>query len=151
MARRGRKRATGGQVVGNPASGRPGTGTSDMEDVLGNFAEDLGRVLGTAQTKASAWLDQRKSIAEQLQQIRDTADRYLNQLAGAGASVVAKARRGRPPGGGAKRGPGRPRGSAAPAEAVTAGRKKKRTMSPEARAKISAAQVKRWARQKRNA
>jgi len=125
-----------------------GASTQKVEETLGNFAEDLGSLLGSAQTKASTWLDQRKSIAAQLAQIRDTANSYLEQLSGAGAAVVQRARRGRPPGGG-KRGPGRPKGS--PAGAVRAGRKKKRTMSPEARAKISAAQVRRWAKQKRNA
>ncbi|MBA2304704.1 MAG: hypothetical protein H0W08_19010 [Acidobacteria bacterium] len=123
-------------------------------DTLGNFAEDLGRILGTAQTKASAWMDQRKSIAEQLTQIRDTANTYLQQLAGSGANLagaVARARRGRPPGGAGKRGPGRPpKDSPAPAEAVTAGRKKKRTMSLEARQKIGEAQRRRWAKQKKN-
>src|SRR4051794_11518412 len=39
-------------------------------DVLGDFAEDLGKLLGTAQAKASSWLDQRKVIADQLAQIR---------------------------------------------------------------------------------
>ena len=111
------------------------------EDKIGDFAEDLGKILGTAQSKASAWLDQRKSIAEQLTQIRDTANQYLQQLTGVTAAAVTRARRGRPPGGGARRGPGRPPGSI----------KNKRTMSAEARAKISAAQKKRWAKQRREA
>lgn len=42
-------------------------------------------------------------------------------------------------------------GSGAPVDATDGRRKKKRTMSPEARAKISEAQRKRWAKQKRAA
>jgi hypothetical protein len=30
------------------------------------FAEDLGRLLGTAERKASEWLSQRRSVAAQL-------------------------------------------------------------------------------------
>ena len=108
------------------------------EDRIGDFAEDLGKILGTAKSKASAWLDQRKSIADQLTQIRDSANQYLQQLMG-GAAAVTRTRRGRPPGGGAKRGPGRPPGSG----------RKKRTMSAEARAKISAAQKRRWAKHRK--
>ena len=44
----------------------------------------------------------------------------------------------------ARRGPGRPAGS----KNVTAGKPKRRTMSASARAKISAAQKARWAKQK---
>jgi hypothetical protein len=145
VAKRGRK-ARGGDGVGigiqAQAEGpeHPGGLTSDT---LGDFAEDLGRVLGSAQSKATAWLGQRKAIAEQLTQIRDTANQYLQQLAGAGASfaegVRRGRRRGRPPGSqSAKRGPGRPKGSG----------KKKRTMSAAARKAISDAQKKRWAKQK---
>ena len=112
--------------------------------MLGDFAEDLGRVLGSAQSKASAWLDQRKTIAEQLTQIRDTANSYLQQLSGSAANMagaVSTARRGRPPGSAAKRGPGRPKGSPAT--------RKKRTLSAEARERISAAQKARWAKQRK--
>jgi hypothetical protein len=49
------------------------------QDILGDFAADLGRFLGSVQNRATTWLDQRKAIAEQLTQIRDTASQYLRQ------------------------------------------------------------------------
>ena len=102
------------------------------------FAEDLGRILGTARSKADSWLGQRQAIVKQLTQLRDEASKLLSQL-GQGAERVI--RRGRPAGSGnvAKRGPGRPKGS---------GRGGRRKMSAAARAKISAAQKLRWAKQK---
>jgi hypothetical protein len=121
---------------------------SKIED----FAEELGRLLGTAEAKAKGWLGQREQIAKTLAGIRDTANGLLSQLgeqASGVARAVARGRRGRPPGsknqpgsgrpkGITKRGPGRPKGSG----------KKKWTMSAEARAKIAAAQKKRWAKVK---
>ena len=102
------------------------------------FAEDLGRILGTARSKAEGWLSQRQAIVKQLTQLRDEASTLLTQL-GQGAERVI--RRGRPAGSVnvAKRGPGRPKGS---------GRRGRRKMSAAARAKISAAQKLRWAKQK---
>ena len=76
-------------------------------DVLGDFAADLGKFLGGVQTRATSWLQQRKDIADQLTQIRDTANQYLQQLGTEGSHLVErfeKARRGRPPGSGAKSG-----------------------------------------------
>ena len=102
-------------------SGTPAP-ASGVEQRIEGFAEDLGKLLGTAQAKASSWLDQRKSIAEQLTQIRDTANDYLQRLSGEAASVAAAvrrgARRGRPPGSGKKTG-----GYKAPAAAVKGKRK----------------------------
>jgi hypothetical protein len=122
---------------------------SKIED----FAEELGRLLGTAEAKAKGWLGQREQIAKTLAGIRDTANGLLSQLgeqATGVARALARGRRGRPPGsknktspgrakGTTKRGPGRPKGSG----------KKKRTMSAEARARISAAQKARWAKVKK--
>jgi hypothetical protein len=119
------------------------------QDVLGDFAADLGKFLGGVQTRASSWLQQRKDIADQLTQIRDTANQYLQQLGTEGSHLVErfeKARRGRPPGSGAAK-PAPPAGSAdAPAPAAATG---KRTMSPEARERIAEAQRKRWAKLRR--
>lgn len=118
------------------------SGLAGTEHKIEEFAEDLGRLLGTARTKAEGWLGQRQQIAKHLEDIRDTATSLLQQL---GHGVVALTRRrGRPAGSGrsagrvAKRGPGRPKGSG----------RKRRTMSAAASAKISAAQKKRWAAQK---
>ncbi len=81
---------------------------------LETFAEDLGRVLGTAEHKARGWLDQRKDIVKQLSQLRDRTDTLLRELTDGGANMaiaVGLARgtnRGRPSGsaktGGKKRG-----------------------------------------------
>src|SRR5438128_5542028 len=106
------------------------------ESKIEDFAEELGKLLGTAQAKAEGWLGQRTQIAKTLSGIRDTATKLLTQL-GEETRLVVGRRRGRPPGSG-KRGPGRPKGIG----------KKKRTMSAKARAAISAAQKKRWAKQK---
>ena len=68
---------------------------------LETFAEDLGRVLGTAENKARSWLSQRKDIAKQLTAVRDKADELLRELSGGAARMAAavnQARRGRPPG-----------------------------------------------------
>ena len=103
---------------------------------LEGFAEDLGKLLGQAQSKAEGWLGQRKAIAKQLTNLRDAANGLLEQL-----------------GVGGRRRPGRPRKSVADAgeSSVPVNRRKskKRTMSADARAKISAAQKARWAKQKR--
>jgi len=114
---------------------------SGVEATVVGFAEDLGKILGTAQTRAEGWLNQRKAIATQLAQIRDAANQYLQQLAEGGANIAAavRGRKGRPPGSKNKRGPGRPAGTV----------RKKRTMSAEAREKIAEAQRKRWAKQKK--
>src|SRR5262245_6282627 len=99
---------------------------------LETFAEDLGKLLGTAQSKAEGWLNQRHAIAKQLTGIRDTASSLLRQLAGTGTSVVAAVRRGR------RR--GRPASSR-----TRAASPRKRTLSAKARKAISEAQKKRWA------
>lgn len=100
------------------------------------FAEDLGRLLGTATAKAEGWLNQRQQIAKTLSGIRDTASKLLTELGE--EAKKAYRRRGRPPGRGRKRGPGRPKGTG----------KRKRTMSAAARRAISRAQKARWAKQK---
>jgi hypothetical protein len=110
------------------------------------FAEDLGQMLGNARAKAESWLSQRHAVVKHLSEIRDTATKLLADLGHEAAATVRRGwRPGRPAGIAAigtvepdKGGPGKPKG---------AGRKK-RTMSAEARARISAAQKKRWAAQK---
>jgi len=109
---------------------------SPLPEKVEEFAEDLGRLLGSAKGKAESWLGQRESILSHLTGLRDTANGLIQQLTGGGTTMageVGRARRGRPPGSGT-------------AKATSA--KKKRTMSLEARAKIAAAQRKRWAKQK---
>ena len=151
MARRGRKNertAVENDRTHPRDSGNEGRG-GRTEDKLVDFAEDLGRLLGTAQQKATAWLGQRQEIANQLTQIRDTANSYLQELSGAGAKLAAavqRGRRGRPPGAKNKAGRRRPQASASSAAGKTG--RKRRKMSPEARAKIAAAQRARWAKKR---
>jgi hypothetical protein len=97
-------------------------------DALAGFADDLGRVLGTATSRATAWLDQRKTIAEQLTQIRDTANRYLHELAGISSRSVAKGKK-----------------AVSPSERAQP-KRRRRKMSAEARHRIAEAQRKRWAK-----
>jgi len=97
---------------------------SKIED----FADELGRLLGTAEAKARGWLGQRQQIVKTLEEIRDTATQLLDDL---GHRAQTGMRRGR--------------------RAATAGAarpKRRRTMSAEAREKIRQAQLKRWAKQK---
>ena len=105
------------------------------EHKIEEFAEDLGKMLGSARSRAEGWLGQRKQIASHLEEIRDTAAHLLTEL---GHEAQAAVRRGRRAVGLVKRGPGRPVGSG----------RKRRKMSAEARAKIAAAQRRRWARVK---
>jgi hypothetical protein len=131
------KRARNGE-----ASQQPAGVAQSAEQKLEDFAEDLGRLLGTARVKAEGWLDQRKAIAAHLTGLRDTANQLLAQL-GVGTGTSSSGRR-----------PGRPRKPTADdgTSSVAVSRKRKRrTMSAEARAKIAAAQRARWARQKRAA
>jgi hypothetical protein len=105
---------------------------SKIED----FAEELGKLLGTAKAKAEGWLGQRKSIAAQLATIRDTASELLHNLTESGGAVEGMfgPRRGHPSGSKSKQA----------ASSAATGRRKR--MSAAARAKISAAQKARWAK-----
>lgn len=102
------------------------TGSLSSHDTrMINFAEDLGRILGTTQAKATAWLNERQDIAKQLAQVRDTAERLLAELTGGGAKLAATVRRAR--------------------KSAASNGPKRRRMSAEARKKISEAAKKRWA------
>jgi len=140
--------------------GRAGAGNqanSALESTVIGFAEELGRFLGTAERKANEWLQQREVITKQLVQIRDTASRYLGQLAStATPGVSPTGRRGRPPGSGRKAPAGDMTtvagGGAVPSSSPVepALRKPRRKMSAAARKAISDAQKRRWAKQKRS-
>jgi hypothetical protein len=126
---------------------------ASVEERIFDFAEDLGRFYGHAETRAMAWMDQRKTVLAQLTTLRDKASRLISTISGSDQSAVPAARRGRPPGGrkaaaGSRRGSGRARQSAADASEPAAGpgRRKGTKMSKAARAKIAAAQRARWAR-----
>jgi len=120
---------------GSSVAGQDTTADSRVEA----FAEDLGRLLGSAQSKAEGWLGQRREIAKHLSEIRDTASRLLTDLGHQAERVV---RRGRP--GGSKN------RAAAAVQPVPQpiSRRKRRKISAEGRARIAEAQRKRWAAQK---
>ena len=101
------------------------------------FAEDLGKMLGHARTKAEGWLGQRQTIVKNLTQLRDEATSLLSQLGHDAGDVVRRVRRGRPVG--SKNVKDAQDGAPAP---------KRRKMSAKARAAISAAQKARWAKRK---
>ena len=119
---------------------------SSLETSVVNFAEDLGRILGTAQRKAEDWMNQRQAITDQLTQIRDTASKYLDQLTGAGANAIGVIRRR----------PGRPKrmdtmGGDVPApfgatpETARTRKRKRRGMSAAARKAVGERMKKYWA------
>jgi len=120
------------------------------EHKIEGFAEDLGRMLGHARTKAEGWIGQRQQIVKSLTELRDEATKLLTQL---GHDAAVAGRRGRKAVNtavaGIRRGPGRPAGSKN--AIIIVGGKKRRKMSAKARAAISAAQKARWAKQKAGA
>ena len=124
MAKRGRSASEGKAI---------NSGVRGAANAMEGFAEDLGRLLGTARAKAEGWLGQRRTVAKQLEQIRDTAAGLLNQLTG-----VPERRR-----------PGRAR---TPQPVVPMGtlpeKRPRRKLSAKARKAISDAQKKRWAKLK---
>src|SRR5579862_3255050 len=63
------------------------------EHKIEEFADDLGKMLGHARTKAEGWLGQRKTIVKNLSELRDEATKLLSQLGHEAETVV---RRGRP-------------------------------------------------------
>jgi hypothetical protein len=66
-----------------------------LEKKLMDLAENLGRLVGTAEQKATTLLGGREEIARQLTQIRDTCNSYLQELSSGGAAFADAVRRGR--------------------------------------------------------
>ena len=66
-----------------------------LEKKLLDLAENLGRLVGTAEHKATTLLGGREEIARQLTQIRDTCNSYLQELSSGGAAFADAVRRGR--------------------------------------------------------
>jgi hypothetical protein len=109
------------------------TNTSSTSHKIEEYAEDLGKMLGTARAKAEGWLGQRESIVKQLTQLRDEATRFLRDLGHGAEGAVRRGRR-------------VALNEAAVAKTVV--ERQRRKMSAAGRAAISAAQRKRWAKQK---
>jgi hypothetical protein len=55
------------------------------------FAEQLGRIVGTVQAKANGWLD-RDALSAQVSGIRDSAANLLEHLAGSQTDATAQPR-----------------------------------------------------------
>ena len=100
-----------------------------------DFAEDLGRFLGSAQRKAESWLGERKQVAKRLAEIRDTATQLLGQL----GETTTRGRRGRL---------AAARNAAAGNDATTR-RGRRRGMSAAQRKAVSARMKKYWAARKK--
>ena len=62
-----------------------------VEEHVVAFAEQLGRLIGTVESKSERWVDQ-KALNDELTQIRDGAVELLNHLGGAIASGRAAAK-----------------------------------------------------------
>jgi hypothetical protein len=127
------------------------------QERIEDFTDDLGQLLHSARSRAEGWLSQRQEVSKTLVGIRDTAANLLEQLGTAAGTAmnaaanamqergVRKRRRAQQPtaaSAAARRGPGRPRKSAEPQT------QKRRTISPEGRERIAAAQRARWAKVK---
>ncbi len=106
-----------------------------------DFAEDLGRLLGTAERKANDWLAQRREVTKQLTELRDKATQLLERLGGDGVLPVGRRRAGRP------RKSAAPSGEAAAAEQTT--RRKRKPMTAAARKAVGERMRKYWAARKR--
>ena len=109
------------------------------EHKIEEFAEDLGRMLGHARTKAEGWLGQRRQIVKSLTELRDEASKLLGQL---GHDAAVAGRRGRTAVTAAVAGiqGGSSRLKDSP--------KSRRKLSAKARKAIGDAQRARWAKQK---
>ena len=111
---------------------------TETEHKIEEFAEDLGRLLGTARAKAEGWMGQRQAIVKTLTGLRDEATKLLSDLGHQAQSAVRQGRRGRP-------------AAQKSTESVyqpQPGQRKRRKMSAAARKAISDAQKARWAKQK---
>jgi hypothetical protein len=64
-------------------------------DALGDFAEDVGRLLGTTERKASEWLSQRTIVARKLAAVRDQAQALLSKLNAGDVALPGKGPRAR--------------------------------------------------------
>jgi hypothetical protein len=115
--------------VGRTAQAEVSAGETKLE----GFAEDLGRLLGTAQGKAQNWLSQRQAIVKNLTELRDTATKLLSDLGHQAESVVRR---------------GRPKKTEAQYAPAPKSKKQRRKMSAKARKAISDAQKARWAKQR---
>src|SRR4051812_7621029 len=77
-----------GGTMAKRAAGAGEESIKSTEERVEEFAEDLGRLLGTARAKAEGWMGQRQAIVKHLEGVRDTASQLLNQLRGSAESAI---------------------------------------------------------------
>jgi hypothetical protein len=115
------------------------TGRS-LEDAALGFAEDLGRLLGTAERKANEWMAQRKQVVAHLTELRNRANTLLDRLGGEALGGQARGRRGRPPASDA---------AATEADAPAPRVRKRSTMSAARRREVSERMRRYWAERRK--
>lgn len=102
-------------------------------------AAEVGRLLGTTETHARRWLDQRQTLLRALGTVRDKASVLMADLGEIASS--GRAKRGRPP----------MRTDGIPLADTPRKRRGRRKISDATRAKMRAAAQKRWAERKKAA
>ena len=118
-------------------------GSQPAQSHIEAFAEDLGRLLGSARAKADSWLEQRQAVVKELTSIRNAASELLGLLGHQGTNAARSVRR---LVGGLRT---RTAQAATASEVAPIPQRRRRTLSAAARAKISAAQKARWAKVRR--
>lgn len=78
-----------------PTAGGNEAPNAGLEKKLMELAENLGRLVGTAEKRATTLLGGREEVARQLTQIRDACNSYLQELSSGGAAFADAVRRGR--------------------------------------------------------
>jgi len=109
MAKRNSKAETTAKrtKTGTTSAGTTGAGASGaMEERVLAFAEQLGWMAGTIQSKAEGWMD-RETLHKQVAAVRDGATSLLQQLAAGATKRVRNARKGPAPKAAPKRSAGR--------------------------------------------
>ena len=83
------KRNKGSTRADRATATRTSAAATAMEQRVGAFAEQLGRMVGTIQAKAEGWTD-REVLSKQLASVRDGATHMLEQLAASMTTATKK-------------------------------------------------------------
>ncbi len=107
---------------------------SETAKHIADYAEEVGKFIGSLEAGVRELSAERKQIAERLLTIRDSATRLLGELADQFEKGRRGARRGRPPGRRVVKKRGEARKVEAVAQAKKGGRASKRQTTPTAKA-----------------
>jgi len=88
MAKRSKGPTRADRATAPPTS----AATTAMEQRVGAFAEQLGRMVGTIQVKAEGWTD-REALSKPLASVRDGATQLLEQLAASMTTATKRKRK----------------------------------------------------------